>query len=200
MPSDGAVAPALVAEAALTDAELDAVHRRAVARTSALVPTPIGWRELVVGLVLAVAGALLALLLDATTERGGPVVALLLLIAYAAGLYAMIWIMTRRQRAVVVAQRRSTPFLYERRRYRLGKDGIQMNADTAESLWSWRALTEVEEVGGLLLFWAGHAWTFGIPVRGFASPEVAAAALAYARARIAAAHPDQSSTRASMRP
>ena len=188
MPSDPAVTAPFAAEAALTDAELDAVQGRMMARTRAFVPAPAAWRETLAGLAVALGGGVLAVLLGATTERDGFTVVMLLLAAYVAGLLAMRWAIGRHYRAVSAAQRRSTSFLQERRRYALGEDGIRVDGATADALWSWRALTEAEKAEGLLLFWVGHAHGFGIPARGFARPETAAAALAYARARIAAAH------------
>lgn len=195
MRSDGVVTPPLAAEAALTDAELDAVQRRLAARVRALVRVSPGWFEAATGLAIALLGAFLADLIGATTERDGLTIFVLLLAAYAAGMLAMALLTARYQSVAVVVQRRSTSFLHARRRYQFGEDGIRVNGGMADALWSWQALTEAEEAGGLLLFWVGNAHGFGVPARGFAGPEAAAAALAYARARIAAAHLDRTDHR-----
>jgi hypothetical protein len=178
--------PRHAATAALTEADLDTFEACMLARTRDVTPRPRAWRETLLGLLVALAAGLAAVALDAVTEAEAFTVVILAFLAYAAGLLAMRAAVLRHLRAANAARRDSTAFLTERRRFDLTEDGIEVRGATARAAWSWRALTDAERWGDLLVFRIGIAHGFAVPVRAFADAAEAEAALAFARARIAA--------------
>lgn len=179
--------PPFTAEAALTEAELDAFAAAMDARTRAVVPPPGARLEAAGGVLLGLAGGLLAVVLGWVAAADGAWIAMLLLVAFIAGMLAMLRAMRRYYAAVRRAQRASTGFLREGRRYALDEHGVAVQGETADAAWSWRALTAAEITRDLLLLRVGLVHGFAIPVRAFASSDEAAAAQRYAQARIEAA-------------
>lgn len=192
--------PPFTASLAAADAKLtDAEHRAYQAATNGLAHRllfrPDGWRLWVArwglwitGAVLALAGTLIAVLLDAARERHGGTVAVLLFAAFLAGAYAADRRQGRYERRWATARSDAAASGYGARRYALDEDGVLFDSEALRGLMPWAAFGRVETAGGLLLLHADRiAHVTAIPLRAFASPEDAARAAAFALGKVAAA-------------
>ena len=147
------------------------------------------WRGAAVGVLVAIGGTVLSHLLELTFGDGSAfLLGMLLVLAYALGLLAMRSSIGRYYADVRAFVDASSDMPRQHRRFVVDAEGIRTEAEAGTGHWSWRAITEVEAAEGLLLFYVGHVHGFAIPIRGFASPGEADAALAFARGRVAAAH------------
>ena len=176
------------AEAKLTEAEHKAYQAQSGKLMRRLAPQSGGWGLWIGGGVLALAGALVAVLLDAVRERNGGTVAVLLFGAYMVGVYATDWRQKRYLSRWTTAQRNAAAVGYGARQYVLDDDGMLFKSEALQGRMPWAAFNGADVSGGLLLLRADRiAQLTAIPVRAFASPEDAARAAEYACRKVAAA-------------
>jgi hypothetical protein len=194
--------PPFTADATLTAADLAALDAAATQRLRAALPTRRPWREALAGLVLAILGALAAeraglighqaLADEAMGLAVGPWhaeltrAALGLLLAFALGMALMARAVRRRIALAAAARLAGSAVPFEPREARIDADGVTFAGPSLRASWSWPALSAVETRNGVLVFHVGTIDAVGIPLRGFATEAEAAAARAFAQARIAA--------------
>ena len=175
------------AEAALTEAELDAYAQAMQARIEAAMPQPSFAVFALTGSAVALGGAVLAVIAGATAAEDGGVIVALLFLAYLAGYLVMILTTTRHFGRLTQMERDGTRHLREEARYEIGEHGVATVSATTRGYWAWAALEGAAIEHGLLLIRVGPSTGFVIPVRAFRDEAEAEAALAHVNARIAAA-------------
>lgn len=170
-----------------TEAELQQAEAAWLRHAAENAPTDSLMPYMVAAFTVSLAGAGLALAAGATTQQRGGVVAALLLVAYIAGAVATYRRMWRQSGAHADLARSRNATLRHMFQCHLRADGLMQRTSHGEVLTRWLGLEAAWIEAGLLLLVTEAGAGFTIPVRAFASPDEAAAALAYAQERIAAA-------------
>ena len=176
--------PAFDVTTALSEAEIATLHRIDTERTRAAAPATSAAPEVMVGIGLAVLVAVIAARAGLVATGDAWRIALLVLLAFAAGAGAMLRVSWRTYRRAATGLTPQARLLMEPRRFLIGDAGIEALGASADAIWRWRAFSEAHARDGLLLLHADLSRTVAIPHRAFAGPAEADAALAYCRNRV----------------
>ena len=115
------------------------------------------------------------------------------LLAFFAGVVTLTLAMWLIHRRAIAGALSAVPNAFDAKTVVLDEDAVSITGRLSQARWTWPAITRMTAEQGLLLFWIGSQDAMIIPDRAFANSAARDDTIAFARARIAQAQPNQDS-------